>query len=50
MTLGDRLLCMREVCCGRKNVCQCGHTRILTDSARKKNMKEIFKQRFILMF
>jgi hypothetical protein len=41
MTLGNLLLCMREVCFCRKNVCRRGSTRILTDSKRNRNWKEV---------
>ena len=44
MNLGDILLRLREVCCwGGKCLPMenCGRTRILTDSIRKRNRKEV---------
>jgi hypothetical protein len=42
MTLGDLLLRIHEVCCcWKKSVCRRGQTRILTDSARKRNKKDV---------
>ena len=46
MTLGDLLLRMREVCCWGKKMSvdgkpAHGRTRILSDSARKRNRKEV---------
>jgi len=44
MTLGDPFICMREVCCWGKMSADGkptrGRTRIITDSARKRNRKE----------
>ena len=39
--LVDLLLYRREVCCWEKQFCSRGRTMILTDSARKRNMKEV---------
>jgi hypothetical protein len=46
MTLGDLLLRMREVCCWGEKMSvdgkpAHGRTRILSDSARKRNRKEV---------